>query len=82
MSKTKIASIVAATAAAFVAWQYFLILSSEVALFERHPDIDTKDIIAASRKMYFDALRGHFASIDTDDDALMDHIFLAYVNNL
>jgi len=82
MSKTKIAAIATIAGGMFVAWQYFIILSSEVALFERFPDIDTKDIIKASRKMYFAALRGKFADVDTNDEKLMDHIFLSYVNNL
>lgn len=82
MTKTKIAAISTAAVALFVGWQYFIILSSEVALFERFPDIDKNDVIKASRKMYFDALRGKFADIDTNDDALMDHVFLNYVKTI
>lgn len=82
MSKTKILAIAGIVTTVFVGWQYFIILSSEVALFERFPDIAQSDVIAASRKMYFDALRGKFANVDTNDDAVMDSIFLSYVNNL
>lgn len=82
MTKTKIAAISTAAVALFAGWQYFTILSSEVALFERFPDIDPKVVVKASRKMYFDALRGKFANIDTNDEELMDHVFLNYVKTI
>jgi hypothetical protein len=54
---------------------------SEGAIRERYPDIHPDDVKAAHRKMFRAALKGEFANVDTDDDAVMEKIFLSYVNN-
>lgn len=80
MPKIKIA--IAATVTAYAAWQVIKFYGSEGALMERFPDIHPDDVKAAHRKMFRAALKGDFANVDMDDEELMDHIFLSYVNNL
>ena len=73
-----IAAIVTATAAFYTVAFY----GSEGALIEKYPDIDPVDIKAAHRKMYRAALKGEFQNVNMDDDDVMHHIFMSYVNNL
>lgn len=79
MTKTKIALLITALITAGYAISF---IGSEGALMERFPDIDPDDVKAAHRKMYRAALKGQYNDLDMDDDAVMDSVFLAVVNNL
>lgn len=82
MPKKTIALITLATPVLAAGWAYWKLVSSEIGLMELFPDIDSDDVIAAHRKMLRDTLKGKLADVDTDDDEVMKHIFLSYVNNL
>lgn len=81
MSKTKITAIATAVVGIVGVAYTISFLGSEAALVERFPDIDSELVVKAHRKMYFAALRGEFSNTSTDD-ATMDEIFLATVNEL
>ena len=79
---TKIAIAASCAGTLFAAWQYFDLLCSEVALMERFPDIDSKIVIKASRKMMFASLTGEYDDVDTTDESVMDEIFLNTVKTI
>lgn len=82
MTKTQILAFAGIAVTVLAVQQYVTILCSEVALFERFPDIDPAVVVKVSRKMYFAALRGEYANVDTSDDAVMDAIFLSHVKTI
>ncbi len=79
--KKKIAIAIALALAGFVGATTVYIIGCEATLMERFPDIHPDDVKAASRKMLIMALKGEFEHIDTEDEELMDTIFLSIVNN-
>lgn len=76
--KTAIISVVALLA---VGYSYFTVLGSEVALFERFPEIDPKIVVKAHRIMLRRAVTGQYNEHgESDEDH--DRIFLDIVNEL
>jgi len=82
MNKKTIAIALAAVITAFGAVQYFTMLSSEVALFERFPDIDPKIVVKAHRTIIRGIWTGKYNSTDMSDDAACDRLFLEVVETL
>jgi len=76
-----ILSTVIVTAAGALAY-WFSILGSEIALFERFPDIDPKIVVKAHRKFIRETLKGTYKDrvIVTDEDH--DKVFLEIVEAL
>jgi hypothetical protein len=81
MTKTnKILTAVAIVATAAVSFGSALVYyGSENAILERYPHLDPEIARAAHRKMFAASLRGEFADLDLNDDAVCEAIFLGYV---
>ena len=56
---------------------YISILGSEAALMDRFPNHDPKILVKASRQMLLEAWSGKYNDIDTEDDKVLDNIYIA-----
>lgn len=75
--------IVAALAAVGTIAYWFSFLGSEVALMERHPDIDPKIVVKVHRKLFRDVLFGRMPDHPDDyTDEELDVIFIERCNAL
>lgn len=80
MNTKKIALTITAVTGLFVGWQYVSFVGSTEALKERFPDIDPDVVYEVHKIMWKKAITGQLADVDTNDDAVMDKLFLLEVD--
>lgn len=57
-------------------------IGSTIAINERHPHLDYETVRAAHWSMVKRALKGEIEDVDTEDDEVMDRLFLEEVARL
>jgi predicted HAD superfamily hydrolase len=78
----KIALVASIATVIAAGWSYFSVISSEIGLMDLHPEIDQHDIIKAHRIMLVRTLTGQYNHLDTNDDEVLDRIFMEVVSEL
>lgn len=83
MKKTLIIAAASTTVLGLGAFAYLIsFIGSTIAIQERHPHLSYDTVREAHWSLVKAALKGELKNFDTDDDAIMDALFLAEVERL
>lgn len=81
-TKIKIAAAITAISGIAVFAGLVSFAGSTIALQERFPHLDYDVVLAAHKVMIWKTLKGEFENYDTNDEAVLDQLFLLEVDRL